>query len=252
MNFDTASRTRVALVTGATGLLGRAICERLADDGVTIAGAFYRHTVEAERIRREFEHRNLRFVPLQVDLSNVIEGPKRLFKEVTKVLRAPDIFVACAGIKLRRSFQFTKIEDLTSVLAINVQAQLELTRLVARDMMRNKWGRIVLVGSHAGTFGMTGQSAYAASKAALSAWAASVAGEVGHHSVTINVIAPGALANPNDTLYSPEEASTIVQSIGCGRLGQPEEIAAVIGFLCSNAASYVNGATIPVDGGARF
>jgi len=118
-------------------------------------------------------------------------------------------------------------------------------------MMRACWGRLVLVGSRAGVAGLPGQAGYAASKAALQAWAASTAGEVGRHGVTVNVVAPGAVAEPTPT-YAPDEEARVLQLIGARRLATPDEVSAVVTFLASAAASYFNGVTLPVDGAARF
>ena len=99
---------------------------------------------------------------------------------------------------------------------------------------------------------MPGQAAYAASKAALAGWVMSAAGEVGHCDLTINLLAPGAIENPGVSIYNTEERERITRHIGCRRIGRPIEVAEVAVFLASRAASYINGAVIPVDGGARF
>jgi 3-oxoacyl-[acyl-carrier protein] reductase len=142
--------------------------------------------------------------------------------------------------------------DLRKAVNINIESQIALSRMSLRIMSASGWGRIVFIGSRAGSVGLPGQAAYASTKGALSAWAASVAGEVGKKGITVNVVAPGAIEDAQETVYSPEEQEKVCDRIGAGRLGKAGEVASVVSFLCSTNAGYINGATIAVDGGARF
>jgi 3-oxoacyl-[acyl-carrier protein] reductase len=243
---------RLALVTGSTGLIGRDICRTLVRSGATVCGAYFKGHEMASSLEQELNHEGRRFVPFAADLSNPLRGPLELYQGVVASLGEPDILVACAALKLRRLAIATKSAEAAEVMALNFESTIELARLATRPMMRKRWGRIVLLGSFAGTAGCPGQAVYAASKAALSVWATSLAGELGGSGVTINVIAPGALKDDQNSNYNAMEADKVIQLIGCRRLGEPHEIAGVVEFLCSNQSSYVNGATIPVDGAARF
>jgi 3-oxoacyl-[acyl-carrier protein] reductase len=224
----------------------------LIREGLTVAGVFHVREELAEQLRDELDEGQRRLFHFQADFLQVESGVANLYQRVVDTVGAPDIFIGCAGIKLRRSLFFTRSDSIAELLAVNLQANIELARRALRDMRRRDWGRVVLIGSRVGQVGMPGQSAYAAGKAALSAWAASAAGELGTSRITVNVVAPGAIEDPDEPVYSSEEAGGVIRFIGSGRLGQPDEVAAVVGFLCSEDASYINGATIPVDGGARF
>ena len=118
--------------------------------------------------------------------------------------------------------------------------------------MRQNYGRVILLGSRAGEHGLPGQSVYSASKAALHAYAKSLAFEVGSKGITVNAVAPGAVAGGEQRTYTQQDEARVCESIGLRRLGKAEEIAAVIAFLAAPAASYVSGAVIPVDGAGRF
>jgi 3-oxoacyl-[acyl-carrier protein] reductase len=137
-------------------------------------------------------------------------------------------------------------------MATNVHSAIDTARACLRPMIRQRHGRIVLFGSVAGAVGLPGHSTYAATKAALQAWASSAAGEVGGRDITVNVVAPGAIRDDTMDFHTPQERDLVLKFIGAGRFGEPHEVAAMVSFLCSPAATYVNGATIRVDGGARF
>jgi NAD(P)-dependent dehydrogenase (short-subunit alcohol dehydrogenase family) len=247
-----APRPPTALITGATGLIGTQVCLALARAGCRIAGAYHQDEESARALAARAAEHGGHLVALRSELSSPEEGARQLFDAAVDALGPPDVFVGCAGLKSRRPIVATSDPMLAEIFGVNVRAQLGLARLSLRAMQRKGWGRIVLVGSRAGSEGSPGQAAYAASMGALSAWAASAAGEVGHGEITVNVVAPGALVDPETALYSADEAEAVTRQIGSRRLGEPREVAAVIAFLCSPDASYVNGATLPVDGGARF
>lgn len=249
---STGEPPRVALVTGASGLIGREACIALARAGAVVVGTFNRRREAAMETGRRVEALGGKFFPVHASLTDSPAALQECLSEVERVAGSPDIMVACAGAKHRQPLLATRPGELEALVSLNITATIELARLVLRKVVRRGWGRIVLMGSRAGRLGMPGQAAYAATQAALSAWALSAAFEVGRRGVTVNVVAPGAVQDPADETYSAAEAARVQELIGCGRLGTAEEIAAVIAFLCSSASSYVNGATISVDGGARY
>lgn len=242
---------RTALVTGASGLLGTAICAALGQQGLKVAAACRSNTAGAERAAEAARACGGEAAAFVADLSDVAQA-ERLRLAVTEQLGIPDIVVAAAARKHRGSALMVSDAVVDDLLTVNVASVLALCRTAIRGMIPRSWGRVVLIGSHAGHAGLPGQAAYAATKGALEAWTRSMAGEVGARGITVNLVAPGAVRGGSDDIYSETEATAVLRSIGIGRLAEPEEIAAVVGFLCSPAASYVNGAVIPVDGGARF
>jgi 3-oxoacyl-[acyl-carrier protein] reductase len=241
-----------AVVTGATGILGSAVCSRLLREGYAVAGQYHAREDIAAALRLRCGGDSDHFRLFRADLSVPGAEEARLYEAMRQHLGPPGVMISCAGLKLRQSLLLTRPREFSRLLAVNVLSQLELARLALRDMQRERWGRVVLVGSRAGRVGMPGQAAYAASKASLSAWAASAAGEVGSHNITVNVLAPGVINAPSESLYTQDEAKAVLDAIGAKRPATPEDVADVIVFLCSQGACYINGATIPVDGGARF
>jgi 3-oxoacyl-[acyl-carrier protein] reductase len=236
----------LAAVLGASGAIGSEICRCLANRRYTVAGTYCTRPDRIESLARELQ--------LKAVFCDVAEqdGPAKAYDEIKSTAGAPAVVVLSAGQKLRASALLTRAQEAELLFRVNVIGQIEFARLALKDMMKARFGRIVLIGSQAGSHGLPGQAAYAASKASLAAWAASVAGEVGRYSITVNTVAPGAMEDAADTTYSPAERSTIVERIACGRLGSPREVAEAVAFLVSGEAAYINGVTLPVDGGARF
>ncbi|MEU6021906.1 SDR family oxidoreductase [Micromonospora sp. NPDC047134] len=240
---------RTALVTGASGHLGGAVCRALAAQGARVVGTY---RGGAERIQALADEYGV--IPHQVDLSDgtAVAG---LLPAMTEVAGALDILVCAHGVTERRPVVTARPgSDAGDLWRLNVSASVALAGAAGRQMLRRRHGRIVLLGSRAGTHGMPGQADYAASKAALSAWATSAAWELGPFGVTVNVVAPGAVEpDPQaPAVYSDRENQEVVGRIALRRLGAPAEVAAVVAFLAGPGAGYLTGQTLLVDGGARW
>jgi 3-oxoacyl-[acyl-carrier protein] reductase len=140
-------------------------------------------------------------------------------------------------------------DDIQHVLDTNLLPAFRALRRTVRPMMRARWGRVVLIGSVVGTTGQAGQANYAASKAALIGFARSMARELASRAITVNVVAPGPIDTDLFGAVSPEHRDALQARVPLGRLGRPEEVAAAVRFLAGDAAGYVTGAVLPVDGG---
>jgi 3-oxoacyl-[acyl-carrier protein] reductase len=234
------------VVVGATGYIGSAVVERLASAGTAILGIYRANQARAAELAASHPE----FSSMQLDISD----PANLAGLVTEVRTrsAMDLaLVWCAGAKLRRHAIATSREEIEHLMQVNATSPIDLARAFLRLMLPFRRGRIVLVGSRAGILGAPSQAAYAASKSALSGWVSSVASELPTSFITVNVVAPGAL-DDGEEMYSAEDRRAVCDRIGLRRLGTAREVAGVVAFLLSDEASYVHGATIPIDGGARF
>jgi 3-oxoacyl-[acyl-carrier protein] reductase len=242
---------KTAIVTGASGNLGAACARDPARCGGRVLAAYHRNESAALKLVAEVTADGAECVPVAMDLSTA-EGPDQLAKTALSQFGHIDICVAAAGRRLRRPALATNPAEVSALMATNVHSAISLAKACLRPMMRQGFGRIVVFGSTAGANGLGGHSLYAGTKAALHAWVSSAAGEIAGHDITINAVAPGAIRADDLDFHSPAEQQMVLKFIGAGRLGEPEEVASVVSFLCSGAASYVNGETVLVHGGARF
>ncbi len=239
---------RRALVTGGSRGIGRAVVDELVGLGYHVV-ATHRSTSPTPDAGELAGHAadRLQFVPFDAtDRSQV----KPLMADATELLGGPpDTVVANAGINADELVLKLSDDRWDEVLEVNVTSVFRLTREVVRPMVRNHFGRIVLIGSVAGLTGAPGQANYAASKAALIGVARSLTREVAHRGITCNVVCPGPVATDMVAALPDARRRDLTALVPARRLGTPAEVAFVVGSLCDDRASYVSGAVIPVDGG---
>ncbi len=240
---------RTALVTGASRGIGRAIAVDLARHGADVAivgrdlAALEATATEARAVREGA--RILTIVADVADPSAVDAFVAQTQREFGRV----DIAVANAGQAVDGLIMRAKPADIDRMLDVNLKSAFFLCTAVAKPMMKQRIGSIVLVSSIVGVAGNAGQAAYAASKAGLLGLAKSVAKELGSRNVRVNAVAPGLIETAM-TESMPEQARAhYLATIPLGRAGSPEDVSGVVTFLCSDAARYVTGQTIVVDGG---
>ena len=237
--------SRIALVTGATRGIGAAIAAQLARQGLTVIGTATSDE-GAERISAALSEWGGRGVRLNVTDGAAVDA---LVDATVKQHGGLHVLVNNAGITRDMLAMRMKDSEWDAVLDTNLKSVFRMSRLVMRGMMKARNGRIINITSVVGSSGNPGQANYAAAKAGVAGMSRALAQELGSRNITVNCVAPGFI-DTDMTKELPEAQREALQGkIALGRLGKPEEIAAVVGFLASPAASYVTGATLHVNGG---
>jgi 3-oxoacyl-[acyl-carrier protein] reductase len=241
--FSLAGKT--ALVTGASGGIGGGIAKALAAQGARVALSGTR--VEAlEKVKAELggDH-----VITPCNLSDTAAVDALVGQAETALGGRLDILVANAGITKDGLLLRMKDEDFQNVLKINLEGYFRLSRAALRNMMKNRWGRIIGITSVVGVTGNPGQANYAASKAGMIGFTKALAAEVASRNVTANCIAPGFIASPMTDVLNDTQRTALLTKIPAGRLGEGSDVAAAAVFLASDEASYMTGQTLHVNGG---
>ena len=240
---------RVAIVTGASRGIGRAVAVDLARNGADVALVARRADALEEAAGAVLEARpEAKVVTLAADAADA-EAVERAVATTLERLGRLDIAVANAGHAVDGLIVRTKAADVEHMLALNLKSAFYLVAAAARPMIRQRSGSIVLMSSIAGLAGNVGQAAYAAAKAGMIALGKSVAKELGSRNVRVNAVAPGLIETAMTASMSEKARAHYLATIPLGRSGTPEDVSGVVTFLCSDAARYVTGQTIVVDGG---
>ena len=244
----TANGRRVALVTGASRGIGAACARKLAADGFAVAVNYARSGEAADALVTEIRSGGGEAAAIPADMSVPGEG-ERLVGETVERLGPPLVLVSNAGIQRSRALVRQSVQDWDAMWATNVNGAREVTRAVLPHMYDSGWGRIVFISSVLGATGGPGDSGYSATKAALLGMSKSLAQEVARRRITVNAVLPGTILT--DLAASTDEAvlAANINFLAAKRAGEPDEVASVVTFLASDAASYVNGAEIAVHGG---
>ena len=238
---------RIALVTGASQGIGRAVAVELARAGATVALAARNEAKLAEAVA-EIEAAGGEAAAFALDVSSeesIHSGAKAILARYGKV----EILVNNAGITRDTLVLRMKRDDWDSVLATNLTGAFLLTQAVLSPMLRNRWGRIVNITSVVGRTGQAGQVNYAASKAGMIGMTRSLAREVASRGITVNAVAPGYIETPMTHVLDEKQRAAMMTQIPLGRAGTDREIAQSVAFLASEAAGYITGHVLDVNGG---
>lgn len=240
--------TGVALVTGASRGIGRAIAFKLADDGYAVAVNYTASAAKAEDVVERITANGGSAMAVQADVSDP-DAVRDLIAAVENELGPVTVLVNNAGITEDGLLLRMSAEQWDRVLSTNLRSVFLCTKAVLRGMIRARGGRIINISSVSGVAGNAGQANYAASKAGVIGFTKSIAKEVGSRGITVNAVAPGFIATDMTDALGDSVTEAAVAHISLGRLGEPEEVASVVGYLASDGASYITGQTIVVDGG---
>jgi 3-oxoacyl-[acyl-carrier protein] reductase len=230
---------RTALVTGGSRGIGRAIAVELGKAGATVVVGYNSGSDEAEAVAGEIGGR-----AVQADVSTA-EGAQRLVEEAGDV----DILVNNAGVTRDTLLARMSDDDWRAVIETNLSAVFYTCRAVARPMMKRRGGSIVNVSSIVGLRGNMGQVNYGASKAGIIGFTKSLARELGSRNVRANVVAPGYIHSRLTDVLPEEARAVMLTNTPLGKLGDPEDVAGAVRFLCSDEASFITGEVLVVDGG---
>jgi 3-oxoacyl-[acyl-carrier protein] reductase len=237
---------KVALVTGATRGIGKAIALQLASQGAVVIGTATSESGAATISAYLADAGTGKGMVLNVTDSDSVTST---LKDLVSEYGAPTILVNNAGITKDNLLMRMKEEEWDAVIDTNLNSIFRLTKGCLRGMTKAKWGRVVNISSVVGSMGNMGQTNYAATKAAVEGFSRSMAREVASRNITVNSIAPGFIATDMTNALGEDQKDMLRTQIPLQRLGAPEDIAALVGFLVSDAGSYITGETIHVNGG---
>jgi len=240
-------KNKISLVTGASRGIGAAIAIELAKYGASVIG-----TATSEKgteiIKKSFEINKVKGQAMVLDV-NSNASIETLMNKINEELGAVDILINNAGITRDTLLMRMKEEDWDAVISTNLKSVYKLSQAVLRGMMKNRSGRIINISSVVGHMGNAGQTNYAAAKAGINGFTKSLAQEVGSRGITVNAIAPGFIDTDMTRALDDTQRESLLKHIPLAKLGQPQDIAQAVCFLASDAANYITGETIHVNGG---
>ncbi len=239
---------RRVLITGATGGIGRALVRAFAEEGARIAVHCMNDLAGAEELVEDVVATGKDAFAIRADVSDFNQS-RTLVEKTVERFGGLDILVNNAGITRDQLMLRMGEEAFDEVVAVNLKGTWNLCKHVARGMLKQKYGRIVNIGSVVGFTGNAGQANYAATKAGIIGLTKALAKEFAKKNVTVNAVAPGLIRTPMTDALSEEIVTSYLSQIPVGRFGRPEEVAAAATFLASEAAAYITGETLHVNGG---
>ncbi|WP_415324351.1 3-oxoacyl-[acyl-carrier-protein] reductase [Clostridium perfringens] len=241
-------KDKVAIVTGGTRGIGRAIALKLADHGANIVINYRNSDKEAEELKAILEGKGVKVLTVKCDISN-FEDSKNLMDKCKEVFGKIDILVNNAGITKDTLIMRMKEEDFDNVIDVNLKGTFNCAKHASAIMLKQRFGKIINMTSVVGIVGNAGQVNYAASKAGVIGLTKSLAKELGSRGITVNAVAPGFINTDMTASLSEKVKEEASKNIPLKRLGDPEDVANLVGFLASDASNYITGQVINVDGG---
>ena len=245
-----SEEARVALVTGASRGIGKAIAQALAAAGFTVVGTATSDS-GATGISEYLKAAGNPGCGMTLDVGDQ-DSVAAVVKAIGDQYAPPTVLVNNAGITRDNILMRMKADEWDDVISTNLSALYRVSKACLRGMTKARWGRIVNITSVVGSMGNIGQSNYAATKAGAEGFARALARELGSRAVTVNCVAPGFIDTDMTRELTDEQRELMLGQIPLGRLGQPEEIAALVAFLCSESAAYITGETIHIHGGLHM
>ena len=239
---------KVALVTGGSRGIGRAIALKLAGEGAAVAINYAGNAKAAEEVKASIEAAGGKAMVVQADVSSA-EAVDAMVEAVVNELGGIDILVNNAGITRDGLLMRMKEADWDAVINTNLKGVFYCTKAVSKLMMKKRSGRIVNMASVVGLTGNAGQANYAAAKSGVIGFSKSMAKELASRGITVNMVAPGYIETDMTAVLSDKVREAMISTVPLARAGQAEDVAGAVLFLVSDCASYVTGQVINVDGG---
>lgn len=238
---------KIALVTGASRGIGAAISDSLGAQGATVIGTATSES-GAEKISARFAEKGIKGAGMVLDVASQ-ESVDNLINTITETFGAPLILVNNAGITKDNLLMRMKDDEWFDVIDTNLNSIYRLSKACLRGMTKARWGRIVNISSVVGAMGNVGQTNYCATKAGVGGFTRSLAKELGPRNITVNAVSPGFIDTDMTKELAEAQREAILSQVPLNRLGEPEEIAAVVDFLVGDGGAYVTGENIHVNGG---
>jgi len=239
---------KVAIITGAGRGIGKAIAERLASEGADVVICDIDEEA-AERTAEEIKNKySVKAIAIRADVANG-EEVNSMVEETIKNFARIDFLINNAGITRDSLLLRMSEEEWEKVISVDLKSVFLCTKAVVRHMMRQRFGRVVNISSVIGLRGNVGQANYSAAKAGIIGFTKSIARELAGRNITVNAVAPGYIQTEMTERLPQEVKEEMLKQVPLGRPGQPEDVAGVVAFLCSDDASYITGEIIRVDGG---
>lgn len=235
---------KVAIVTGASRGIGKSIASKLVQEGFEVIGTAT-SDAGAQGITSLLGGGNKGYV---LNVASV-ESVREFFSTIKEIHAAPQVLVNNAGVTRDNLALRMKDEEWDSVIETNLSSVYRVTKACLRGMTRARWGRIINISSVVGSMGNPGQSNYAAAKAGMEGYSRSLASELGSRRITVNCIAPGFISTDMTEQLPEQQKEILLSRIPAGRLGESNEVAALVAFLASDVAGYITGETIHINGG---